>query len=100
MKSQLVFDFHHFQAFISYQVARELLALHISSCQQCLVYSHLHPVKSLHYLKGLNKVQITQDKVMESVHTVAITESRTSNLGTTFLQGWTTGNARLPHASL
>jgi len=50
------------------EVSEELLKLCVFSCQQYLVYSSLDILKSMQQLNRLNKVQITQDKTMESPH--------------------------------
>jgi hypothetical protein len=46
----------------------------------------LEPFYAIIKLDGLSKVHITQDKVMESLCALEVTESRTSGLGTTFLK--------------
>jgi hypothetical protein len=43
-------------------------------------------LKPLYKPEGFNKVQITQHKVTESEYAPAITDGRTSDLGTTFLK--------------
>jgi hypothetical protein len=58
----------------------------------CLLFNHLvYPslglLKPSLQLDGLNKIQITQDKVSESVQALEVTDSRTSGLGATFLKG-------------
>jgi hypothetical protein len=51
-------------------------------------------------LDGLGEVQITQDKVMESLCALDVTDSRTSGLGTTFLKCQAVSGAGLSRARL
>jgi hypothetical protein len=60
----------------------------------------LDPLKTLQYFNELNKVQITQDKITESVGTLEVMDGGTSSLETTFLKCQTIRSARLSNAVL
>ena len=65
-----------------------------------LVYSSLGLFKPSLQFYGLNKVQITQDKVLELVQALEVTKSRTSSLGATFLKCQAIRSAGLSGARL
>ena len=68
--------------------------------QQHLVYSSLDLFKPSLPLDGLSKIQITQEKVKESVYALEVTDSRTSGLGDTFLKCQAISSAGLSGARL
>jgi len=59
-----------------------------SSCQQYLVYSSSDILKSMQQLNRLNKVQIAQDKTMESLHFSGRYWCCNFGLGTILLNCW------------
>jgi len=59
--------------------------LHVASCQLDLVYWSGDLYKPLQQLNGLNKVNIPQDKVTQSVQTLGVVDSKTSCFWSTFL---------------
>lgn len=65
-KPSPTFGFHYVKA-SSLFIVSEKSKLCVSCCQQYLIYSYLDLLKPP-YINRLNKFQITQDKVTESVH--------------------------------
>jgi hypothetical protein len=57
---------------------------------QHLIYSSFDLEKTLKQLDGLNKVQTIQDKIMQSLLTLDVTDAQTSGLGPMFLNCQTT----------